>query len=227
MGPTCGVQTAGPRQPRAVQPEYVGCIQLVPESKEKYTPETPTPPVNGQVAGLPAAQASSSISSFAPAASTVGACGSTATAGSFCLFCENGEGGLPTVTSGSCVTEAPAVADRKPGAARATAMAAPATTVVLTLRIESLLDLRVRGVPRRALLRVVPPSTRQVARAVHPLKQPDFGEGYSRSVSHRRNAIMRLRRASRVAGQLPSRVARRCVQPRRRRCRGPVRNGGL
>src|SRR5437867_6927095 len=36
--------------------------------------------------------------SLAPAASTFGLCASTASAGSFCLFCENGDGGLPTLT---------------------------------------------------------------------------------------------------------------------------------
>jgi hypothetical protein len=44
------------------------------------------------------------------------------------LFWENGEEGLPTVTSGSCVTKAPAVADAKPGAANARATAVPATS---------------------------------------------------------------------------------------------------
>jgi hypothetical protein len=39
-----------------------------------------------------------SILSLAPAASTVGCLASIATAGSFCLFCENGDVGLPTVT---------------------------------------------------------------------------------------------------------------------------------
>ena len=34
---------------RALQPVYVGCVQWLPESNEKYTPETPTPWVNGQV----------------------------------------------------------------------------------------------------------------------------------------------------------------------------------
>ena len=66
--------------------------------KEKYTPESPTPELNGQLFGSPAAQVSMSISSFAPAASTFGCAGSMATAGSFCLFCENGVLGLPTVT---------------------------------------------------------------------------------------------------------------------------------
>ena len=55
--------------------------------------------VNGQVDGSPAAQDSMSISSFAPATTTEGSCASMATAGSFCLFWENGVDGLPTVTS--------------------------------------------------------------------------------------------------------------------------------
>jgi hypothetical protein len=53
------------------------------------------------VLSVPALQASMSTSSLAPAASTVGFDAFTATAGSFCLFCENGPGGLPTVTSAS------------------------------------------------------------------------------------------------------------------------------
>src|SRR5436853_518091 len=39
-----------------------------------------------------------STSSFAPAASTFGWLASTASEGSFCLFCEKGPAGLPTVT---------------------------------------------------------------------------------------------------------------------------------
>ncbi len=42
---------------------------------EKYTPETPTPAVNGQVVGSPAAQDSMSISSFEPATTTFGCVG--------------------------------------------------------------------------------------------------------------------------------------------------------
>ena len=64
-------------------------------------PDTPTPSVNGQVVGSPAAHASMSMLSLAPDASTVGWFASIATAGSFCLFCENGDDGLPTVTSTS------------------------------------------------------------------------------------------------------------------------------
>src|SRR5262249_61420406 len=37
--------------------------------------------------------------SLAPATTTDGSCASIATAGSFCLFCENRDAGLPTVTS--------------------------------------------------------------------------------------------------------------------------------
>src|SRR3954447_26683704 len=96
-----------PRQWRAVQPEYAGCSQA-PPFWEKYTPETPTPSVNGQSVSGPALQASMSISSFAPAALYAGLLGSTATAGSFCLFWENGNGayGLPVVTSASCCADA-------------------------------------------------------------------------------------------------------------------------
>src|SRR4051812_5000611 len=61
-------------------------------------PELPTPCTNGQSAPT---QGPSSISSFEPAASTEGLVGSTATVGSFCLFCGNGEGGLPVLTRAS------------------------------------------------------------------------------------------------------------------------------
>ncbi len=68
-------------------------------------PELPTPAVNGHVLSAPALHASMSILSFAPAASTFGWLASTASAGSFCLFCENGEtGGLPTLTDESGLT---------------------------------------------------------------------------------------------------------------------------
>src|SRR5207249_4857289 len=103
MGPTCGEQFAsGPTTPwqlRALQPVYVGWVHVVPESNEKYTPEAPTPPVNGQVVSSPGLQASSSISSLEPATRMLGRLASTASAGSFCLFSENGVGGLPTDTS--------------------------------------------------------------------------------------------------------------------------------
>src|SRR3954452_19333585 len=45
-----------------------------------------------------------SISSFAPATRTVGWLASLAIAGSFCLFCENGLGGVPVVTCPSRLT---------------------------------------------------------------------------------------------------------------------------
>jgi len=77
----------------------VGWVQLAPPSSEKYTPEPLTPGVNGQVVSAPALQASSSMLSFAPATTTFGWAGSMATAGSFCLFWENGAAGLPTLTS--------------------------------------------------------------------------------------------------------------------------------
>ena len=62
-------------------------------------PETPMPVVNGHVLSVRLLHASRSISSFEPAAAIVGTAGFTATAGSFCLFCANGDIGLPTVTS--------------------------------------------------------------------------------------------------------------------------------
>src|SRR5439155_18504433 len=69
-------------------------------------PEVPTPAVNGQLVGSPALQASTSISSFDPAATTEGSCASIATAGSFCLFWAKGLGGLPTETSVSVAAPA-------------------------------------------------------------------------------------------------------------------------
>src|SRR5919197_2135340 len=64
-------------------------------------PDPPTSGVNGQVLSVPALQASMSMLSFAPAATMSGSIGLMATVGSFCLFCENGVVGLPTVTNGS------------------------------------------------------------------------------------------------------------------------------
>src|SRR2546422_1023661 len=75
------------------------------------------PAVNGHVVGSPALQASMSMLSFEPAASTSSLPASIASAGSFCLFCENGLDGLPTETSRS---PAAAVA---PGTARTSAAA--------------------------------------------------------------------------------------------------------
>ena len=49
----------------------------------------------------PALQSSISMLSFAPATITFGANASTARAGSFCLFCENGAGSLAVLTSES------------------------------------------------------------------------------------------------------------------------------
>src|SRR4051794_11098022 len=58
------------------------------------------PWTNGQL--LPS-QSGSSISSFEPASTMLVWSGSTATAGSFCLFCGNGDGLLPTETSVSAI----------------------------------------------------------------------------------------------------------------------------
>ena len=91
--------------------------------KEKYTPEVPTPGVNGQVVGSPALQASRSMLSLAPAATTFGCAASMASAGSFCLFCENTLSLLPTLTSVS----PPAWADDVVGTASTSP--APQTTV--------------------------------------------------------------------------------------------------
>jgi len=61
-------------------------------------PETPTPFVNGHVVSSPELHASMSMLSFAPAARTAGWFASIATDGSFCLFSENGDTGLPVLT---------------------------------------------------------------------------------------------------------------------------------
>src|SRR4030088_1733115 len=61
------------------------------------------PGVNGHWVPLHGAR---SISSLEPETSTFGWLASTARAGSFCLFCGNGVGGLPTVTCESVVATA-------------------------------------------------------------------------------------------------------------------------
>jgi len=103
----------------------VGWNHEVPRSNEKETPETPTPSVNGQVLSVPALQASMSILSLAPAASTVGCLASIAMAGSFCLFCENGDVGLPTVTRVSGLSAMACPAGNRTTAATATMDSAP------------------------------------------------------------------------------------------------------
>ena len=74
-------------------------------------PEPPTFGVNGHVVSSPELQASMSMLSFAPAARTFGCDASTASAGSFCLFCEKTASLLATVTSRSppCVARAPGI----------------------------------------------------------------------------------------------------------------------
>src|SRR5215218_608377 len=132
MSPSPGTHSGSlppgtPRQPLAVRPVYVGWVQVSPLSKEKYTPEPPTPSVNGQSVSGPALQASMSMLSLAPATTTSGWFASIATAGSFCLFCENGPGGLPTDTSVSLPCTAKA--GRATSAAHNTASpAAPKST---------------------------------------------------------------------------------------------------
>src|ERR1700751_5503645 len=68
------------------------------------------------------AQGRLSISSLAPAATRLGFAGSTATLGSFCLFCGDGLGGLPLVTSVSASAPATLI----PAIATATANAGTA-----------------------------------------------------------------------------------------------------
>src|ERR671933_2799588 len=84
-------------------------------------PDTPTPGVNGHVLSVRLLQDSRSISSFTPAATMFGAIGLIATAGSFCLFCGNGDAGLPTVTSVSPPWVASAAGTKSTAAATATA----------------------------------------------------------------------------------------------------------
>src|SRR5215207_11178957 len=78
---------------------YSGCVQVRPLSVENWTPERPTPGVNGHVRSSPALHASMSMLSLAPAAMIDVLTGLTASPGSFCLFCENRLSLLPTVTS--------------------------------------------------------------------------------------------------------------------------------
>src|SRR5919198_5464686 len=104
MSPWCATQGGSaspttPRQSRAVRPVYVGCIQLSPELNENWIPDPPTSVVNGHVLSVPALQASMSMLSLSPAATSHVRVGSIATAGSFCLFCENTLSLLPMVTS--------------------------------------------------------------------------------------------------------------------------------
>jgi hypothetical protein len=98
---------------------------VVPELSENCTPDTPTPGVNGQVVGSPASQDSRSMLSLAPAARIRGPTGLTASAGSFCLFCEKIVSLLPTVTSVSGVN---AYAGAAASAATSTASSAMSTT---------------------------------------------------------------------------------------------------
>ena len=104
---------------------YVGWVHDLPESKEKYTPETPTPGVKGHgLAGNWLLHACSSISSFEPATMMLLWLASTATVGSFCLFCENGNVGLALVT----FTETPAAAWAASGLPTITRAAADPST---------------------------------------------------------------------------------------------------
>ena len=108
-----------PRQLRALQAR-VG--RLRPGARRSRTrsrcPDTPTPSVNGQslsapgVAGL---HVDVVVGARRPA--TFGCVGSMATAGSFCLFCENGLAGLPMLTRVSCAAAGPASATTSRAAA--------------------------------------------------------------------------------------------------------------
>src|SRR6266540_2594423 len=84
-------------------------------------PETPTPGVNGHEMSLPALQASTSISSLAPATTMFGESGLMATPGSFCLLLGNGVGGLPAVTrAADCAAASGNANDAIPSANAAT-----------------------------------------------------------------------------------------------------------
>src|SRR5581483_2683005 len=102
-------------------------------------PDTPTPGVNGQ--SLPS-QGARSISSFDPAATTLGLLGSIATDGSFCLFCGKGDAGLPLVTSESALAIA---------GSESAATSAPSIAISNRFLIEDLLrrqsPLPCRGIP--------------------------------------------------------------------------------
>ena len=74
-----------------------------------------------------------SMLSFEPAATTVGWFASIATAGSFCLFLENGPAGLPTVTS---------VSPPAPAAGPAPAIAVAIASDVATASAAVLRDVR-------------------------------------------------------------------------------------
>src|SRR5215470_6404480 len=174
MGPTCGAHAAGPRQSRALHPEYVGCVHEWPPSKEKYTPEEPTPGVNGHVVGSPALHASMSISSLAPATTSDGLCASIATAGSFCLFCENGDDGLPTVTSVPVAGPA--------GAGLAIAAPAPVSTTTNTAAAAANFGVRIGPPCRKQAKRNATPGpagpslSRQPSRAGRPRMLAACGE---------------------------------------------------
>src|SRR5437764_1470507 len=81
-----GTHSAGPRQPRAEYPVYVGAVHVAPRSIEKEIPAVPTPSVKGQLVGSPALQASMSTLPLTPAARMFGCIGSMATNGSSTLL---------------------------------------------------------------------------------------------------------------------------------------------
>src|SRR5829696_9073512 len=142
-------------------------------------PETPTPGVNGQVVSSPALHASRSMLSLAPAAKTLGWFWSTATAGSFCLFWENGLVGLPTDTSVS----PPWVAEATAGLTNpATKASSPATMTCRPNRMAPLLRgpagptdvpaTHPKTTPQRpSQLRRAPPQGRHRCEAKGPCRQ--------------------------------------------------------
>ena len=92
-------------------------------------PDKPTPGVKGQVRSSPALHASRSMLSLAPAARIAGLTGFTARPGSFCLFWENSESLLPTVTS----VDPPGVIGAAWASAGRSSAANAAATVAATL----------------------------------------------------------------------------------------------
>ena len=101
-------------------------------------PDPPTSVVNGQVLSVPALQASISMLSFAPAATSHGWAGSIATAGSFCLFCEKMLSLLPTVTSLSPSWTAKCIACKPRSITTAAKPRTPAISLDLLMRHHSL-----------------------------------------------------------------------------------------
>src|SRR3954447_22284362 len=86
-----------------------------------------------------------STSSLTPAAAIVGSIGLTATAGSFCLFCENGEGGLPAVTFASLPGGVAAASATGMSRTTARSTAVRISRFISPLPLESIDDPKPRG----------------------------------------------------------------------------------